>query len=310
MTDNHGRKIEYLRLSLTERCRQRCIYCSEGGDGCSNADEMSAADFIYIAKICSQLGFKKIRLTGGEPLLRHDICGIVSGISKLDAYEDIALTTNAAMLSQKAKDLRAAGLMRCNISLDSLNPETYKIITGCDLQPTLEGIRAAKRLFSPLKINTVLIKGVNDSEIADFIRLAEQHAVDVRFIELMPMGGKGERVKNSDIIAAFPHLVPCRSNSSEPAVYYKGEGFKGRVGFISPITDGFCGGCNRIRITSGGVLRPCLGSNLEFSLRKAIDERDDELLARKITEAIRSKPLKNSFGHGFTPNRKMNEIGG
>jgi cyclic pyranopterin phosphate synthase len=313
MTDSFGRKIDYLRLSLTERCRQRCTYCSKsfGGD-CIKDKEMSAADFIFVAGVCAEIGFNKIRLTGGEPLLRRDLAEIISGISALGAYEDIALTTNADLLAGQAESLRAAGLMRCNISLDSLNPETYRQITGGDLQPVLEGIKAAARCFpSRLRLNTVLLKGVNDGEIDDFIALSERYPVDVRFIELMPMGDGGEGISNMQVLAGRPQLIPCPvENPSEPAVYYKGKGFKGRVGFISPMSRGFCSSCNRIRITSDGTLRPCLGDNSEYSLRAAIEERDVKRLAAEIAGAIRKKPRENCFGSGFEPSRKMNRIGG
>lgn len=312
MLDGFGRKIEYLRLSLTERCQQKCTYCSKSHGGeCFKKNELSAEDFIFIAEICASLGFKKIRLTGGEPLLRRDIEKIISGISALGAYEDIALTTNAQLLSPIADSLKKAGLHRCNISLDSLKPEVYRAITGGELEPAFEGIRAAASAFGKIKINTVLIKGVNDGEAADFIALAKQHPADVRFIELMPMGDGGEGVKSDEILAKNPELCVCKNQkSSSPAVYYSGADFAGRVGFISPMSRSFCKFCNRLRITSDGTLRPCLGANLEFSLREAVLNRDAIETQKLIERAISMKPEKNCFGESFTPSRTMNRIGG
>lgn len=313
MTDGCDRNIEYLRLSVTERCGQKCTYCSKSGGGeCIKESELRCEDFVLIAKACAQLGFKKIRITGGEPLLRRDLTDIIAGISGLGAYRDIALTTNAQMLSRQAPALKAAGLMRCNVSLDSLNPDTYRRITGGELQPVLDGIEAAYRCaLLPIKINCVPIKGVNDRETDSFLALAREYPVDVRFIELMPMGDGGEGVSSADILAGFPHLFPCkRDKPSEPAVYYAGEDFRGRVGFISPMSHSFCGECDRIRITSDGTLRPCLGANLEFPLQKAIKSGDIDRLKGEIAAAIAQKPQKNLFEGGFNPSRKMNRIGG
>lgn len=312
MIDSFGRKIEYLRLSLTERCQQKCTYCSasRGGD-CVKSHELSADDFIFVAETCAELGFKKLRLTGGEPLLRRDISEIISGISALKAYDDIAVTTNAQFLAQSADELKRAGLTRCNISLDSLNNDTYKSITGGELQPALDGIRKAYDVFGCVKINTVLIKGVNDSEVNNFILLAKKNPVDIRFIELMPMGDGGEGVKTDEILESHPELKLCKSqNRNAPAVYYNCDDFKGRVGFISPLSHKFCKDCNRLRITSDGTVRPCLGTNLEFYAREAIIKRDKSGFIKVLKEAIKNKPEKSCFGGDFTPSRTMNRIGG
>lgn len=312
MNDSFGRKIEYLRISLTERCQQKCTYCSSshGGD-CVKQHELSADDFIFIAEICADLGFKKIRLTGGEPLLRRDLTEIVKGISGLGAFNDIALTTNAQMLAEQADELKKAGLKRCNISLDSLRSDTYRKITGSELPPVFDGIRKAYNVFGNIKINTVLIKNVNDNEAGDFIKLAEKYPIDVRFIELMPMGNGGEGVKTDEILAVHKELKLCENeNPCAPAVYYKGENFAGRVGFISPISHKFCESCNRLRVTSDGTVRPCLGSNEEFSIRSAVLDRDRVKTREIIESAIRAKPQKSCFGGEFKTSRTMNRIGG
>lgn len=312
MNDCYERKIEYLRLSLTERCQQKCSYCSasHGGD-CMKKHELSAEDFIFIAEVCADIGFKKIRLTGGEPLLRRDLTEIIKGISELGAFNDIAITTNAQMLAEQADELKKSGLMRCNVSLDSLKEDTYRKITGSDITPVFDGIRKAYEIFGNLKINTVLIKNINDNEVDDFILLAKNHPIDVRFIELMPMGNGGEGVKTDEILLLHPELKLCENeNPCAPAVYYKGESFAGRVGFISPISHKFCGNCNRLRITSDGTVRPCLGSNEELSIRSAVLERDRVKTRELIEKAIKSKPEKSCFGGEFTPSRTMNRIGG
>jgi len=312
MLDSYGRSIEYLRLSVTERCQQRCTYCSKSSDKCLKESELSADKLVLIAKACSQLGCSKIRLTGGEPLLRRDICEIISKISDLQSYHDIAITTNGQMLPLYAKELKKSGLMRCNISLDSLKADKYKEITGGNLQSVLRGIEAARSCsLSPIKLNVVLIKGKNDDEIDDFIDLAKKNPFEIRFIELMPMGDSGQNgINNSEILKQRKWLKPVEcEDSSQPACVFSAVGFKGRIGFISPMSHSFCGSCNRIRVTSDGFLRPCLGSNLEYSLKEAL-ESGEEALRERIRHAVKNKPKSNSFGSSFETNRKMNRIGG
>lgn len=312
MLDGCSRKIESLRLSVTHRCQQRCAYCSrDGGGKCIKETELSPAEFEKIAAACASLGFRKIRITGGEPLLRRDLTDIVSRISALGKYEDIAITTNAQMLAGKAETLKKAGIMRCNISLDSLNKEKYEAITGGSFDDVTNGIREAARVFAPpLKLNVVLLKGKNDGEIDDFISLARKYPCEVRFIELMPMGDGGfDGVSNSSILASHSYLLPCRGEIGSPAAMYSAEGFAGRVGFISPMSSCFCDSCNRLRITSDGFIRPCLGDNLEIPLRDVLDA-DPEALESRISQAIMQKPLRNAFGSNFETKRKMNNIGG
>lgn len=312
MLDSYGRSIEYLRLSVTQRCQQKCTYCSKSSGFCIKDSELSAERLVMIAKACAQLGFNKIRLTGGEPLLRRDICEIVTGISALKSLGDIAITTNGQLLKDCARDLKQAGLMRCNISLDSLRADKYKEITGGDLQSVLGGIHAAQSCgLDPIKLNVVLIKGKNDDEIDDFIELAKENPLEIRFIELMPLGDGGqEGINNSEILRQREWLRPdeCQ-NSSQPAAVYSAQGFKGKIGFISPISHSFCANCNRIRVTSDGYIRPCLGSNLEYSLKEALEGTEDAL-KQCIVQAVTNKPKGSCFGQGFKTNRKMNRIGG
>ncbi len=314
MIDGFNRKIEYLRLSVTKKCMEKCIYCSKDDEKCAvKGKELPAADFIKIAKAFSLLGIKKVRLTGGEPLLRHDLDEITRGIYNLGKYEDIAITTNAQLLAEKAAALKKAGVNRCNISLDSLKPEVYSEMTGGDLERVFKGIEAAfNEGLLPIKINTVLVKGKNDGEIDDFIELAKLYPLSVRFIELMPVGDIPlEGISNEIIIKAHPFLEPLSTNekSAGPAKLYTAKGFKGNIGFISPISNNFCENCNRIRVTSDAYLKPCLGSDKEYSLKKALSY-DTEKLAQLISKFIRTKPQNHEFSNCFTSNRKMKDIGG
>ena len=312
MLDGYSRNIEYLRLSVTQRCQQRCAYCSrENGGSCIKESDLSPAEFEKIAAACASIGFKKIRITGGEPLMRRDLAEIVSRIARLGEYEDIAITTNAQMLAGQAHSLKDAGVMRCNISLDSLNKEKYEAITGGSFDVVCEGIKAAARVFEPpLKINTVIIKGQNDNEIDDFIDLARKYPCEVRFIELMPMGEGGcDGVSNASIIESHSFLYACPSEYGSPAAMYTADGFAGKVGFISPISGCFCSECNRMRVTSDGFIRPCLGDNLEIPLKDVLD-KSAEAVAERIMQAISQKPRMNAFGGDFKTQRKMNKIGG
>jgi molybdenum cofactor biosynthesis protein A, bacterial len=321
MQDKYGRTIEYLRLSVTQNCNLRCIYCmpSDEKDNsceCGNGS-LSPADIEIITAAMAKLGIRKVRITGGEPLVRPDICEIISRIVSIKEIEDISLTTNGIRLSELASKLSKAGLKRVNISLDSLKPEVFSRITGGgDIQKVLDGIQKALDAgLYPVKVNTVLIKGINDSEIDDFIDLTAGKPIDVRFIELMPIGRYGESntdkiIYNSDIIAAHPYLKYVGSEEeAQPATYYKLEGGKGRVGFISPMSHKFCNKCNRIRLTCDGKLKPCLGNNGEVDIMDTLRHHPDSLetLIRKV---IYDKPEGHAFENGFKSDKRMKEIGG
>lgn len=368
MKDRYGREIQYLRISVTQKCNLKCIYCNpgqagsegqesegarfkyredgaihrEGGflqkadgsvrepdfvvpmsndsvteesDGCANP--LSVEEIGTIVKALAELGIKKVRLTGGEPLMRNDICDIVSCISGIQGIEDISMTTNGILLDRYARRLKEAGLMRLNISLDSLDREKFKFITGGGrLDDVLDGIKAAIDVgFSRIRINAVIIKGINDDEIDSFIGLTRDMPVDVRFIELMPIGSFGEEnedkiVYNDSIIASHPELVPCESDdNSQPARYFAIEGFKGRVGFISPMSHKFCNLCNRIRLTCDGKIKPCLGNNYEVDIAGVLRSKKDKL-TDVLARAIYEKPKGHNFNKGFSSTRSMNLIGG
>lgn len=319
MLDQYGRRIEYLRISVIQQCNLKCIYCDPNGENCKdrNKENLTPQEFEKITRSLVTAGIKKIRITGGEPLLRRDICEIISRISQIDGIEDIGMTTNGIHLLKMADDLKAAGLHRLNISLDSLKTEKFKFITGGgDLKKVMDGIdRALELQMTPVKVNTVLIKGINDDEIDGLIELTRTRPIEVRFIELMPMGSFGEKnrdkiIRNDDLIAARPYLqYQERTDKGSPAVYYKIPDYAGKIGFISPMTHQFCSKCNRIRLTSDGKIRPCLGNNGEVNIREALD-LNSERFNQIISQIIMDKPKGHQFGEKFSSSRKMNMIGG
>ncbi len=316
MKDHFGRSIEYLRLSLTERCTLKCAYCRAGEGDCPKQRELSAAEFARIARVMASLGINKIRLTGGEPMLRRDLEEIIARLAAIPEIEEIAMTTNAQHLPGRAAALRAAGLTRLNISIDSLKPDRYREMTGGgELAPVRKGIEEAIEAgMLPLKLNAVLLRGVNDDEIDDFISLTKDKPLDMRFIELMPLSADGDvsrRVSPDEILAARPWLKPLPPRYiSQPSEDYAVDGYRGRVGFISPVSHKFCGNCNRVRVMSDGMLRPCLGDNREVSLKEALLCSDDALLTQTIRESIFCKPEGHTFVGGFASNKNMSRIGG
>jgi cyclic pyranopterin phosphate synthase len=260
------------------------------------------------------LGINKVRLTGGEPLLRRDLEEIVERISATGQIRDLCMTTNALGLAKRLRALKQAGLMRINISLDSLRPGRYREITrGGDLEQVLEAIDAAIDAgLRPVKLNCVPLRGRNDDEIDDFIALARDKPLHVRFIELMPMGEAGRdslRISSQHILEAHGELrLSAPRRPGQPAEDYQAPGFLGTVGFISPISRVFCDDCNRVRVTSDGRLRPCLGDNTEVNLREAM-EPGGRLLAT-IRETVFNKPEGHHFNEGFVTERTMHRIGG
>jgi cyclic pyranopterin phosphate synthase len=314
MLDSYGRNIQYLRLSLTDRCNLRCSYCRDVSTTPSDY-ELSASQIERIICCMVALGINKVRLTGGEPLMRRDLEEIVASLGRNKAIRDLCMTTNAHGLASRAADLKKAGLMRVNISLDSLKKDKFREITnGGDVAQVLKGIDAALDAgLSPVKLNCVVIKGRNDDEIDDFIMLAKQKPIHVRFIELMPMGGTKNdslRISNNDLLTRYPQLTPMPvRNAGQPATEYTAKDFRGTVGFISPVTRPFCNTCNRARITNDGKLRPCLGDNMEVDLKDALSQ-DDDVLLHIIKETIFNKPKGHRFNDGFVSERQMNRIGG
>lgn len=316
--DSFGRNINYLRISLTDRCNLRCKYCMpECGVDKFNHDDMLSLEEIYeITKSFVSLGVDKIRFTGGEPLVRKGMVELVAKVAKLDGVKDIAMTTNGLLLKRFAKDLKDAGLNRVNVSLDSLDPDKYKEITrGGNIEDFLSGIEEAKRVgLEPIKINTVLIGGFNDSEIKTLVNLTIDEKIDVRFIELMPIGeaaswSKERFISNDIILETVKDLIPVeREDHSSPATYYKLPGAKGKVGIINPVSCKFCDNCNRVRLTAEGILKLCLHSNKEINLREALREGRD--VKKLILESVLKKEESHHLEDGEYTDRNMNQIGG
>ena len=324
MKDKYNREIKYLRISLTELCNFRCRYCmpEEGICKKKHEDMMTQEEIISAVRVATKLGVSKIRLTGGEPLVKKNVVDIVSKIREIDGVEEICLTTNAALLPQCAKDLKSAGLDRVNISLDTLDKEKFKYITRIgELDDTLKGIDVALETgFKKVKINTVVIGGFNDDEIVDIANITLEKPLDVRFIELMPMYDSGDFGKDAfisyeEVLEIIKKSLNGKSfldvsdDENSVARLYKIEGAKGCIGVISPVNNHFCDRCNRLRLTADGKIKPCLHSNQEISI-KGLSEKEME---EKFIEAIMSKPEKHSllsYESRSRADRNMNEIGG
>ena len=316
MIDSYGRRINYLRVSVTKRCNLNCSYCG----ACNEKDdtELTAEQIEKIVRAFADCGITKVRLTGGEPLVRKDICDIAERISRIDGIKKLALTTNGIKLKELAKPLKEAGVSAINISLDTTDKKQYKALTGFDgLQKVFEGIAECEGVgLSPIRLNAVLIKGQNDSQAESLINIAKDRKIDVRFIELMPFSDEGENeklvIKGEDILKQFPFLraVPSDKTDFEKSVarYYEADSFKGRIGFITPISDKFCSECNRIRLLSDGKVKVCLGNDEVIDLMDIID--DEELLRESVKKAILSKPMEHKFNCGYGKNHGLNKIGG
>lgn len=324
MRDKLNRNIDYLRLSITDRCNLRCQYCMGNKDivFLPKDELLSSKEIERLVKIFSELGIKKIRITGGEPLVRRNFREIVENIDKIDGIEEINITTNGINLEEELDFLNTKKINSLNISLDTLKNDLYKEITGGgDLEKVLNSIHKAISLnFKRIKLNVVLIKGRNENEIMDFVNLTEKYPIDVRFIELMPIGlGKEFSPISNDevlsIISKEKKLAPFSEKiGSGPAKYYKTEKGIGCIGFITPISHNFCEQCNRIRITPEGFLKLCLhwnkGLNLKELLRSEISAQE---IKEKILQAIDNKPDKHNMEKKENKNfdkRFMNRIGG
>ena len=314
MKDHFSRKINYLRLSVTDRCNMRCIYCMpEGGvTKLSHSDVLSVEEAVEIVKQATACGINKVRLTGGEPLVHKGILEICRQISALPEIKELCLTTNGVFLPEMAQDLKDAGVDRLNISIDTLQEEKYKKITRVgDIRKTLAGIEAAEKAgFERIKLNVVLMGGINDDEIADFVNLTVDHPWEIRFIELMPIGecaswDKGAFISIDEILKRCPDLKEVKTDGV--ATIYKLEGAKGSVGLISPISHSFCSQCNRIRVTSDGRLKPCLHSKDEIYLKGMTGD----ILKDEIIKGINTKPMQHTLAEtGSNSQRNMNRIGG
>lgn len=308
LRDRFDRIINYLRISITDRCNLRCRYCTDKDFPFIPHDEiLSYEEIVRFVRIAAGLGVKKVRLTGGEPLTRRNLPFLVTQIGETPGIEDISLTTNAVFLPDRIDELKAAGLTRVNISLDSLKPERFAFITGFDLfHRVLEGIDRAKHAgLNPVKINTVIIKGFNDDEILDFARFANAWEVEVRFIEFMPFSQTNlwdaSKVMTSEVlmhlIREVYELAPYRNAHKGPASMFTMKGGPGKIGFISPISSHICKDCNRIRLTPDGNLKPCLFSDQEYDVKRLLrGNASDEDIAQFVADIVHAKPEKKFEG--------------
>ncbi len=316
MIDSYGRNISYLRVSVTKRCNLNCSYCGAQKEKCE--DELTTDEFEKIIRAFALLGITKVRLTGGEPLVRDDICDIAQRISRIDSIKKLAVTTNGIRLRQLALPLKKVGVNAVNISLDTTDRAQFREITGSDsLNKVFEGIDECERVgLSPIRLNAVLIRGKNENEAENLINIAKDRKIDVRFIELMPFSDDGENsdlvIKGEEILQKFPFLKPVKGSGTafenSVARYYEADNFKGRIGLITPVSNMFCSSCNRIRLLSDGKIKPCLGCDTVFDLKEVID--DEAELKRTIEKAIMSKPTGHSFSCGYGVSHGMNQIGG
>ncbi len=327
LQDSFGRTINNLRISVTDRCNFRCRYCmpEEGMQWMARSELLTFEELTRLTSIFAGLGVKHIRLTGGEPLMRKDLHLLVRQIAQIPGIEDLAMTTNGYFLAEQAEELHRAGLHRINISLDSLDPVKFTEMTRRDnFQRVWEGIEAVDKIgLRPVKINAVLIRGINDNEIPRFAELSRRRGFVIRFIEFMPIGSDDgwspdKVVSGREILATMEKsvgkkLVPVEFRGSQPADRFMFEDGIGEIGLISSVSEPFCNQCNRVRITSDGKLRTCLFSLVETDLRKLLrGDADDQEIARTIVDAI----WKKEEGHlinrpGFVrPTRSMSQIGG
>lgn len=325
LVDKFGRKVDYVRLSVTDRCDFRCVYCMAEDMTFMPRNQILSLEELYrVARAFVQLGVKKIRLTGGEPLVRRDILKLVERLGPLPGLEQLVLTTNGSQLSHMAAPLKAAGVKRLNISLDSLNPDKFRQLTRTgDLQQVLDGIAAVQRAgFRRTKLNAVILKGRNDDEILPLVDFARAQQLDLTFIEEMPLGHISEHGRQEcfmpshqirDIIGTRHDLIPSLDDTGGPSRYYHFRDSDSRIGFISPHSHNFCGDCNRVRVTVEGRLLLCLGNEHSVDLRAVLrDSDDDAVLKQTLVAAMDLKPERHHFNLNDEPQivRFMNMTGG
>jgi len=323
LMDNFSRVINYLRVSITDRCNLRCRYCTEGVfPFIPHPEILRYEEIIRFVRIAASLGVRKVRLTGGEPLQRKGLAFLLREINAIDRIDDIGLTTNGVGLADAVEELRDAGLRRVNISLDSLSPERFSFITGVDaFAKVRRSIEKAKEAgLHPVKINTVIIKDFNDDEVLAFADFAREQEVQVRFIEFMPFGEKALWDSSKILSSAYleslirqVHVLQPSPNSHEgPAKMFLINGSRGQVGFISPMSSHICEECNRIRLTPDGKIKPCLFSETEYDVKALLrGGASDEQLVEFVREVVRAKPEKKLEGGNIRNcQRSMRTIGG
>ena len=309
LIDPFGRAVQYLRISVTDRCNLRCTYCmpAEGVPYEERDAVLTYEEILRLVRLLARHGLRKVRLTGGEPLVRRDLATLVREIAAIPAITDLGLTTNGVLLARHAQELWDAGLRRINISLDTLRPERFaQIARFAKFDDATAGLAAAEAVgFSPIKLNTVVMRGVNDDELTDMAALTLDHAYDVRFLEYMPIGQvtpwqwKAQYVSNEEVLNTLREryeLVPIETAETSTSRMFQIPGARGRVGVINPISHKFCAGCNRLRLTANGALVPCLADNYEYDLKAPLraGASDDELI-RHVQNALAHKPQQSDF---------------
>ena len=333
MKDSHGRVIDYLRISLTDRCNFRCIYCmpEKGVKQMTHEEILRIEEVEELVRIAAGIGIKSIRLTGGEPLVRKGVVDLVEAVTKTPGIENVSMTTNGVLLPRMAEDLKRAGLSRVNISLDTLDPDQFHMVKRVGyLEDTLAGIDAALEAgFNPVKINAVTVRSL-DQDFLGFAKLSIDRPLHVRFIEYMPVGessgsdgcgwGKKDVIPSEELLETInerareegmAELAPAgedRPIGWGPARYYEFPGAKGTVGFISPLSRHFCSECNRIRLTADGKIRPCLFSDTEYDVKTALREGGEDAVRAVLFEALGAKPDEHHDKVGTE--RGMSQIGG
>ena len=324
--DHSNRRITYLRVSITDRCNMRCFYCMppEGLRLLDHTDVLSYEEILRVIDVAAQMGIRKVRITGGEPLLRRNVCHLVREIANVPGIEDVGLTTNGILLKDMARHLWKAGLRRINVSLDTLNPLKFRKVTKIgSYHEVWQGIREAESVgFKPIRINVVAMRGINDDELGHFARLSMETPYSFRFIEYMPMGAlsawdASKFIAGSETKARLQeygqlHPIP-RDSSDGPCRRFRFEGALGEIGFISPISNHFCDSCDRLRLTADGKLRSCLLSDDEIDVREPLrGQQSDRVIAGLIRKAIARKPKQHGIDAGSEPGqlRAMSRIGG
>ena len=317
MIDKFGREITYMRLSVTDKCNLRCRYCMPAEGIClkEHREMLTEDEMITAVEAAASLGIKKLRITGGEPLVKRNIVSICRRAAQVEGIEEVCLTTNGIFLPKLAEPLKAAGVKRINLSLDTLNPEKYAYITRIGtLDDFKAGLHAALDAgFEKVKLNAVLIGGFNDDEIPQLADLTRQYPVDMRFIEMMPMYDSGDFkeasfVPNTRVLEALPEAQPVAHDGGVAKLYRLPDG-QGNIGLISPLNAHFCGTCNRVRLTADGKIKPCLHAPDEYSLKGL----DYEGMKKMLEEAIWNKPQWHGdldAAHRSQAGRNMNQIGG
>lgn len=308
LIDTHGRKIDYLRLSITDRCDFRCVYCmGEEITFVPHEDVLSLEEYLRLVKVFVSMGVTKVRVTGGEPLMRKNVIWFLSQISSLPGLNELVITTNGSQLEHQAHSLKQAGVSRLNISLDSLDKDRFKQITRVgSLEKVLRGIAAAKKEgFNKIKLNTLLMRGVNDDESTELVSFAIREGLDISFIEEMPLGQVSHNrtltyVSNESTLTSLKAnftMIRSTAHTGGPAQYWQIPGSRTKVGFISPHSHNFCDSCNRLRISCKGELYPCLGQEGKVELSSLLRRHpsDDSYLKQAILLGINAKPIRHDF---------------